>query len=225
MMQNATQKKRSCEHTQGREGSQLASTAEGDAQNATTDQLVAAVLKSLKDSGEHQNKCSNDKKSEKKSKKQKLPPLSPGSSSDDTTESDDSAGEDHHHHTFRVAATPLGSLLPKSIKHIILKGNYVNFAELLSTNEVQSSNYQIQDSHESNAFKIVSSRRPKAISNINQWTGAFFYFGAVRSEVYPDEAPGLMKYGKFIRDNSGKGSRSSSKSLLYVTFWHKRSSK
>ena len=192
--------------TQGR-GSQLAPTAEGDAQSATTDQLVAAVLKLLRDSGELQKPPSSDKKSRKPSKKRKLPSPSPSSSSDDTTDSDDSSGEDHHDHTFRVAATPLGSRLPKRIKRNIVKGDYVNFAELLLTNEVQSSDYQIEDSHENNAFKIVSSRRPKAISNIYQWTDAFLIFAAVRSEVYPDEAPGLMKYGKFIRDNSGKGSR------------------
>ena len=150
--------------TQGR-GSQFTATAEGDAQSATTDQLVAAVLKSLR-----------DKKSRKPSKKRKLPSPSPCSSSDDTTDSDDSSGEDRHVHTFRVAATPLGSRLPKRIKRNIVMGDYVNFAELLLTNEVQSSDYQIEDSHENKAFKIVSSRRPKAINRIFTSGLMFFLF-------------------------------------------------
>ena len=44
----------------------------------------------------------------------------------------------------------------------------------------------------------------KEIQSIDQWIDAFFVFAAFYMEVYPEQGPGLLRYGKFIKETARK---------------------
>ena len=114
-------------------------------------------------------------------------------------ESDDDTGM-----SYDCVSSPLGAELPSKLKRKNVKSEYVNMAEMLSPNQKEASSFQFKDMKGGNTFKLVSQPNKKEIDGIEQLTDAYMVFVSVISEFDPLLAPGLWKYGRFIRNTAKK---------------------
>jgi len=96
--------------------------------------------------------------------------------------------------------TPLGKLVPLTMKEKIWKGNYIDLSMLLSVqdplkDETPMSFYQVGSQW---CFKPMKAQT-RPIQDIDRWTTAFFIFMSIYFERHPQRAVELVRYADLIR--------------------------
>ena len=109
---------------------------------------------------------------------------------------------------FTSINLPVDARVAVKLKTKIWQQEYIDFGSLL-VNPTLDGNFQltIQKSTEglSPTLALEPLNKPKKISSIDTWLQAFHVFVGVYASRYPDEAPGLMKYGSTIQDLAVRG--------------------
>lgn len=109
---------------------------------------------------------------------------------------------------FSSVNLPVDARVPAKTKAKILNQEFIDFGSLL-VNPTLDGRFQltIQNSGEgsSPSLALEPLNRPKKISSIDTWLQAFHVFAGIYTGKYPQEAPGLMKYGATVQDLAGRG--------------------
>ena len=109
---------------------------------------------------------------------------------------------------FTSINLPVDARVAMKLKTKIWQQEYIDFGSLL-VNPTLDGNFQltIQKSTEglSPTLALEPLNKPKKISSIDTWLQAFHVFVGVYASRYPNEAPGLMKYGSTIQDLAVRG--------------------
>jgi len=109
---------------------------------------------------------------------------------------------------FTSINLPVDARVAMKFKTKIWQQEYIDFGSLL-VNPTLDGKFQltIQNSNEglSPALALEPLNKPKKITSIDIWLQAFHVFVGIYASHYPNEAPGLMKYGSTIQDLAARG--------------------
>ena len=98
-------------------------------------------------------------------------------------------------------STAISLQIPRKIKKKIWRNQFIDLALLLPRTSISSdnnTNFQLQLSSKAQISLVPNHTRK--IFNIETWTSAFLRFMAVYTEMFPMEAPHLLKYTEIVRD-------------------------
>lgn len=113
-------------------------------------------------------------------------------------------GEPSSAQGYSFVSSSLSVGVPPKLKRKILKGEYINLADLLSpSDQSESPSLQLKED-KGKSFRIIASPKQKEVQNIDQWTDAFLIFSTILMEREPSQGIGLMRYMKSIRDMARK---------------------
>ena len=109
---------------------------------------------------------------------------------------------------FTSINLPVDARVAMKLKTKIWQQEYIDFGSLL-VNPTLDGKFQltIHNSNEglSPSLALEPLNKPKKISSIEMWLQAFHVFVGIYASRYPNEAPGLMKYGSTIQDLAARG--------------------
>ena len=109
---------------------------------------------------------------------------------------------------FTSINLPVDARVAMKLKTKIWQQEYIDFGSLL-VNPTLDGKFQLtlQNSNEglSPALALEPLNKPKKITSIDIWLQAFHVFVGIYASHYPNEAPGLMKYGSTIQDLAARG--------------------
>ncbi len=101
---------------------------------------------------------------------------------------------------------PLGADLPQVLRTKIIKGEYVDFGQILEKSEFRVDERKGVALTVNNQGNIIwqenNSKRP--INSIHSWTSAFLIFSSVYLEAHPGKAQDLLKYAHIIRTGASR---------------------
>ena len=98
-------------------------------------------------------------------------------------------------------STAISLQIPHKIKKKIWRNQFIDLALLLPRTSILSdnnTNFLLQLSSKAQISLVPNHTRK--IFNIETWTSAFLRFMAVYTEMFPMEAPHLLKYTEIVRD-------------------------
>ena len=109
---------------------------------------------------------------------------------------------------FRSCSMPIDARVSDKVRARIWSNEYIDFGTLL-TNPLLENKFQISLTNPENgplpSLCLESISKPKKITSIDLWVGAFHVFVGVYTSKYPTEAPSLMKYGGIIQELAARG--------------------
>ncbi|KAL9953252.1 hypothetical protein ACROYT_G040638 [Oculina patagonica] len=109
---------------------------------------------------------------------------------------------------FTSINLPVDARVPMRLKTKIWQQECIDFGPLLVYPTLDGKfQLTIQNSNEgfSPALALEPLNIPKKISSIDIWLQAFHVFAGIYASHYPNEAPGLVKYGSTIQDLAARG--------------------
>lgn len=109
---------------------------------------------------------------------------------------------------FTSVSMAVDACIPAKIKAKILQEEYIEFGTLLvkpSYSDKYHLTLEPAKEGTTQSFAIEPVTRPKRITSLDMWLQAFHVFVGIYTGCYPNEAPGLMKYGATIQDLAARG--------------------
>ena len=109
---------------------------------------------------------------------------------------------------FMSVTLPLDARIPPKIRSKIIQNEFVEFGSLLVHPAFEDKfRITLQPSQEgsSPSLALEPVNKAKRITSIDVWLQAFHVYVGIFTSQYPQEAPGLMKYGATIQDLAARG--------------------
>ena len=108
---------------------------------------------------------------------------------------------------FRSVNLPVDARVPVKLKTKIWNDEFIDFGLLLA-NQFAEGKYQLTlqpGDGSSPSLALEPMTKPKKIVSIDSWVQAFHVFVGVFTSRFPNDGPGLMKYGSTIQDLAARG--------------------
>ena len=102
---------------------------------------------------------------------------------------------------------PVDARVPLKLKTKIWNDEFIDFGLLLA-NQFAEGKYQLTlqpGDGSSPSLALEPMTKPKKIVSIDSWVQAFHVFVGVFTSRFPNDGPGLMKYGSTIQDLAARG--------------------
>lgn len=97
-------------------------------------------------------------------------------------------------------STAISLQIPHKIKKKIWRNQFIDLAILLPRTYMSNNNTNFHLQLSSKAQLSLVPNQNRKILNIETWTSAFLRFMAIYTELFPMEAPQLLKYTEIVRD-------------------------